>query len=209
MSVRSVVLDIGGVLLDWDPRHLYRTLIDDADDLERFLAEVCTSDWNSTLDAGRSFDEACGELAALHPARADLIHAWKRQDEMIAGEVPGMRDIVAALRARGVPLYLLTNMPAPVFKDRLATYDVLQGFDGAVVSGREGVLKPSPEIFELLIRRYGLDPEATLFVDDSAANVAGARSAGLEAHLFIGAADLADELARRGVLPGGAGRRGR
>lgn len=198
--IRAVVFDIGGVLLDWDPRHLYRELIDDAGDMERFLAEVCTGAWNATLDAGRSFDEACAELAAAHPDRADLIHAWKRQADMVAGEIPGTADLVARLADRGVPRYLLTNMPAPVFDERLATYAVLQRFDGAVVSGRDGVMKPTQEAFAFVAGRFALDPASTLFIDDSPPNVAAARTAGYVAHHFTGAAALEAELRSLGLL---------
>ena len=93
-----MVFDIGGVLLDWDPRHLYRSLIDDVDEMEWFLANVCTAAWNAELDGGRSFDEACDGLAARHPEHAELVHAWKRQDEMVAGEIAGTAEIVRELR---------------------------------------------------------------------------------------------------------------
>ena len=200
VAVRNVVFDIGGVLLDWNPRHLYRELIDDPAEIEWFLENVCTSEWNSTLDAGRSFDEACDELAAQHPEHADLVHAWKRQADMVAGEIPGTAETVQQLRVRGVPLYLLTNMPSDVFAARLARYEVLHGFDGAVVSGDHGVLKPTRAIFDLLVASYELDPQETLFIDDSEPNVEGARAAGLQAHHFRGADELRRELTDLGLL---------
>ena len=200
-AVRNVVFDIGGVLLDWNPRHLYRHLIPDEAERERFLAEVCTMDWNLTLDAGRTFDEACAELAEQHPSDADLIEAWKRQDEMVAGELPGMPELVDRLHRAGVPLFLLTNMPVPVFEARRQRYPVLQAFDGAVVSGAEGVTKPSAEIFDILTERFGLDPAETLFIDDSPPNIDGARTVGLQAVLFIDAATLAADLTALGLLP--------
>lgn len=202
--VRNVVFDVGGVLLRWDPARVYRQLIADPGEVEWFLSTVCTPDWNATLDAGRSFDDACGELADRWPRHADLIHAWKRQDEMIAGEVPGVAEIVRDLRHHGVPLYLLTNMPAEVFAARRARFEVLRLFEGAVVSGEEGVLKPSPEIFTRLTRRYGLTPGECLFVDDVEANVVGARDAGFQAHHFVDAASLVAVLAAHG-LPTSAG----
>ena len=200
--VRNVVFDIGGVLLEWDPRQVYRQLIDDEAEMDRFLAEVMTMEWNLTLDAGRSFDEACDELAARHPQHTDLVHAWKRQDEMIVGEVAGVAALVHELRAQGTPLYLLTNMPADVFDDRLASWAVLQGFDGAIVSGSEKVVKPSREIFELLTTRFGLEPAETLFIDDSEPNVRGAESAGFHAHHFTGADGLQRRLVALGLLDG-------
>ena len=197
--MRAIVFDIGGVLLDWDPSLVYRDRLSPAE-LERFLADICTAEWNATLDAGRPFDDACAELAARFPDQAELIHAWKRQDEMVAGEIPGTAEIVARLKAAGVPLYLLTNMPADVFAARRARYPVLAHFDGAVVSGEEGVLKPSPEIFALLRDRYGLVPHETLFVDDLELNVRGARAAGFLAHRFVDAATLAAALREHGLL---------
>lgn len=199
VDVRAVVFDIGGVLLDWDPRLVYRDLLPGPGDLDRFLTEICTPAWNATLDAGRPFDEACAELAGRHSDYAELIHAWKRQDEMIAGEIAGTAELVARLHDTGTPLYMLTNMPADVFAARRARYPVLQRFDGAVVSGEEGVLKPSPEIFAILRRRFHLDPAATLFVDDMAVNVAGARAAGFMAHRFVDAHALAAVLRDRGL----------
>jgi 2-haloacid dehalogenase len=198
--IRSVVFDIGGVLLEWDPRAVYRQLIDDEAEIDRFLREVVTMDWNLTLDAGRSFDEACDELASVHPEHAELIHAWKRQDEMVVGEIPGTGAIVERLRAAGVPLFQLTNMPLDVYEARVAAWPILQGFDGAIVSGGEKVVKPSPDIFGLLTSRFGLVPAETLFVDDSLANVHGAESAGFAAHHFTDAAALERVLVERGVL---------
>ena len=197
--VSAVVFDIGGVILEWDPRLVYRDLLPDPADLDRFLAEMPRPAWNAALDAGRPFDEACAELAARHPEHAELIHAWKRQDGMIAGEVAGTAEVAGRLKAAGVPLYLLTNMPAEVFAARRRRYPVLQRFDGAVVSGEEGVLKPSPEIFAILRDRYRLDPAVTLFVDDLEANVAGARDAGFLAHRFVDVPALASILRDHGL----------
>lgn len=201
-AVTAVVFDIGGVLLDWNPRHLYRQLIPDPAELEWFLSEVCTPGWNATLDAGRSFDEACQELAIEYPSHADLIHAWKCQDEMIAGEVPGTAELVGALRDRGIPLYLLTNMPTDVFRARRRRFAVLRQFDGAVVSGEEGVLKPSRAIFRRLADRYELDPARSLFIDDSDVNVHGAMAAGFKAHHYVDTRSLAAALAEAGLVTG-------
>lgn len=186
----AIVFDIGGVILEWDPALVYRDRLG-PEELDRFLSEVCTPEWNATLDAGRPFDEACTELAARFPEHAELVHAWKRQDEMIAGEIAGTVELVDRLKAAGVPLYLLTNMPADVFAARRRRYPVLQRFDGAVVSGQEGVLKPSPAIFSILCDRYGLVPRETLFVDDQEANIEGARAAGFLVHRFVDPPTLA------------------
>jgi 2-haloacid dehalogenase len=198
-AVQAVVFDIGGVLLHYDPRLLYRSLIPDTDELEWFLAEVCSEEFNASLDAGCPFDDAAAELAARYPDHEALIRAWSRHEEMVSGEIPGTVAIVSRLRAAGVPLYLLTNMPADVFAIRRDRYAVLRQFDGAVVSGEEGVLKPSADIFERLRDRFGLDPAQTLFVDDLEANVAGARAAGFLAHRFVGPETLAVALGEYGL----------
>lgn len=198
--MRAVVFDIGGVLLEWDPSLVYRELIPETDRLEWFLSEVCTPEWNGTLDAGRPIAEACDELAARHPGHAALVQAWRRQDEMIAGEIAGTVELVGRLARRSVPLYLLTNMPADVFAARRRRYPVLRRFAGAVVSGEEGVLKPSPEIFARLRDRYRLVPAETLFVDDAEANVRGARDADFRAHRFVDPATLEAALRAEGLL---------
>ena len=198
-TVRAVVFDIGGVLLEWDPARVYRELVADPAELAWFLSEVCTPEWNGTLDAGRPFDEACDDLARRHPAHAALIHAWKRQDEMIAGEIAGTVELVARLDDDGVPLYLLTNMPADIFAARRERFAVLRRFRGAVVSGEEGVLKPSAEIFGRLRDRYRLRPAETLFVDDAEVNVEGARAAGFQAHRFVDPPTLAVALRDHGL----------
>lgn len=195
-TVEAVVFDIGGVLLDWDPRYLYEQLIPDAHELDRFLGEICTLEWNGIFDAGTSFDEGCRDLAGRHPEHAELIHAWKRQAEMVRGEIPGTRAVVERLHAAGVPLYLLTNMPADVFEERRRHFEVFGYFRDAIVSGTERVLKPSREIFDLVRDRFGLDPRTTLFIDDSKRNVAAAADAGFAPHLFIDAATLEAHLDR-------------
>lgn len=194
--VDAVVFDIGGVLLDWNPRYLYERLIDDPDELTRFLTEVCTLEWNLTFDAGTSFDEGCRALALEHPQHEELIHAWTRQAEMVRGEIAGTRAVVELLHAAGVPLFLLTNMPAGVFEERRRTYDVFEYFGGAVVSGRDGVLKPSREAFDLVLARFGLVAERTLFIDDSERNTRAAADAGFVVHHFSDAGAL-DAAVRR------------
>lgn len=198
--IEAVVFDIGGVLLDWSPRRFYRGLGVDEDRIDHLLGTVCTPEWNSELDRGRPFAEACADLAVRHPDHADLIHAWRRQDEMVFGEIPDTAAIVRDLQRRDVPMFLLTNMPADVFADRRARYDVLSRFRGAVVSGEEGVLKPEPAIFDIAATRFALDRPRTLFVDDAAANVAAAVASGFRGHVFRDGSALRAELTAAGLL---------
>jgi len=190
----SVVFDLGGVLLDWDPRHLYREVLGDDDEVERFLAEVCTWEWHTQHDRGRPMAETIPELAARHPEHAEAIALWSsRYGDMIAGEVPGMVELLHELHDDGVRLLVLSNMPADV----LHVFDDLEWFslfDGAVYSGHEGVTKPDHTIYRTLIERHGVDPSTSAFVDDRAENVAAAAELGFLAVHFRDAPALREEL---------------
>jgi 2-haloacid dehalogenase len=199
--IDAVVFDIGGVLLDWDPRHLYRKLFDDEADMDRFLAEVCTLDWHAAHDLGTPFEVSCARLAAEHPEHADLIWAWgRRSEEMVAGPIDGTVEILRELLDRGLRCYALTNMEAQTYPLRRERYDFLRWFDGTVVSASEGVAKPDPEIFRRLLSRFGLSAATTLLIDDSAANVEAARAFGIQAVRFQSPAQLRAWLEAAGVL---------
>jgi 2-haloacid dehalogenase len=196
-----VVFDIGGVLLDWDPRHLYRKLFDDEEVMDRFLEQVCTLEWHERHDRGCPIAESCEKLAAAHPEQAELIRAWgSRSEEMVAGPIDGTVQILRELRLGGVACYALSNMERESYPRRVARYPFLAWFDGAVVSGFEGVVKPDREIFELLLSRFDLRPSSTLVIDDSAPNVEGARSLGMRALRFRSPPQLRGELEQLGLL---------
>lgn len=184
-EIDAVVFDLGGVLLDWSPRHLYRKLFDDEDSMDRFLAEVCTLDWHAAHDRGVPVEESCARLAASYPAYAELIWAWAhRSEEMIAGPIAGTVEILRALKDQGTPCYALTNMEAETYPRRLRRFEFLTWFDGTVVSGFEGTAKPEPEIFLRLLERFGLRPSATVMIDDSPPNLEAAGSLGMRTVQF-------------------------
>lgn len=198
----TVVFDLGGVLVDWDPRHLYRGLFDDPDEMESFLAEVTTAEWNAHQDAGRPWAEAIEILVAEHPERRELIEAFHRRwPEMLAGEIPGTVDVLADLRAAGVRLVALSNWSAETFPTARDRFEFLAWFEGIVISGEVGVTKPDPRIFEHLIERFEIEPAAALFIDDSSPNVDAARAFGFRAIQFTDATALRRELVRLGLLP--------
>ena len=196
------MFDLGGVLLNWNPRHLYRKLFPgDEAAMEAFLANVCTVPWNERQDAGRTFAEAHAELVALHPDKAHLIEAFgTRFDEMIAGPIEGTVEILADLRRRGVPRYALTNWSAETFPPARARYDFLSWFDGIVVSGEERVIKPDPRIFRILLERYAIVPGEAIFIDDNPANAAAAHALGLHGIHFRSPELLRRELQTLGLL---------
>ena len=202
MQCEIAVFDLGGVLIDWDPRHLYRRLFDgDEAAMEDFLATVCTPEWNRCQDAGRSFAEAEAEAIARYPDKRELITAWLRHfDEMVPGAIEGTVAVLARLRARGVPLYALSNWSAETFALSRSRFPFLDWFRGVVVSGQERVLKPDPRIFALLLERYGIDPGRAVFIDDSPANTAAAEAIGMHAIRFVSPAQLTQELQALGLL---------
>lgn len=201
-SYSAVVFDLGGVLLDWDPRYLYRKLFDgDEAAMERFLTQVCTPSWHAAQDLGYSIFQACSELAERYPAQAELIRAWgQRSEEMVAGPIAGSVAILADLKQRGVACYALSNMEAETFPLRLRRFGFLRWFDGHVISGLEGMAKPDPRIYRLLLDRYRLPAGDTLFIDDRPDNVAAARAVGMCAVQFESPQVLRAQLETNGLL---------
>jgi 2-haloacid dehalogenase len=203
MAERVVVFDLGGVLLDWDPRHLYRRLIDDEAAMERFLAEVCTHEWNQTFDAGRPFADGVAELTARHPDLAHLIEAYDREwHHMVKGPIEGTVEHLEALHAGGVPLFGLSNWSAEKLPQVRGRYAFLERFRHIVVSGEVGVIKPDARIFEILLDHVGRPAPDCLFIDDVERNVEAARSLGFDVVRFLSPAQLGGELRARG-LPAG------
>ncbi|MFO1540261.1 MAG: HAD family hydrolase [Chloroflexota bacterium] len=197
----TVVFDLGAVLIDWDPRHLFREHFpDDPAGMERFLAEVCTPAWNHRQDEGRTWAEAVAELVGRHPHEEARIRAYAdRWPEMLGGPIAGTVAILERLDAAGIPCYALTNWSAETFPIARARYGFLGRFRGIVVSGDERVAKPDPAIYRILLERHALAPETAVFIDDRAENVAAARALGMDGILFTDPAALADALRSRGL----------
>jgi len=199
---RVVVFDLGGVLIDWNPRYLYRKLFHgDEDAMETFLSEVCTVEWNERQDAGRTFAEAVAALLPRHADKIELIEAFgKRFDEMITGEIAGSVDILAALKRAGVPRYALSNWSAETFPPQRDRFPFLAWFDGIVISGEEGVIKPDPRIFRVLLDRHRIAPHEAVFIDDNPANAAAAEALGIHGIYFRSPQLLRRELEALGLL---------
>jgi 2-haloacid dehalogenase len=199
-AVDTVVFDLGGVLLDWDPRHLYRKLIDDPGELADFLARVCTSEWHRAHDLGVPILESCQELAREYPGHARLIMAWaQRGEEMIAGQIDGTVEVLADLSQAGVPCFALSNMEAETFPLRRERFAFMRYFDGCIISGIEGVAKPDPAIFKILLTRHGLDPARTVFIDDSPDNITTAQQVGVKVIRFGDPGQLRGDLRALGL----------
>jgi HAD superfamily hydrolase (TIGR01509 family) len=194
---RSVaVFDLGGVLIDWNPRHLYRKLFDGDDAaMEHFLANICTQAWNHEQDAGRTFAEGCALLKAMHPHEAQRIDAWfERYDEMLAGPIQGTVDILAELRGQGVPIYALSNWSSETFPFAAKRFEFLKWFNGIMLSGEVGLVKPDAEFFEHFFKTFAVDPASAVFVDDLEPNIKGAAAVGMHGIRFTNPTALRAEL---------------
>ncbi len=200
-QTRVVIFDLGGVLIDWNPRYLYRKLLADEAAVEEFLARVCTQAWNEEQDAGRPLAEATAALCASHPDRAELIAAYyRRWDEMVAGAIDDSAVLLEELDRRGVPLYALSNFSVETFALARARLPFLGRFRAIVLSGEERLTKPDPRLYRILLDRHAIDPAEALFVDDNLANVEAARALGMTGHHVRTPADLRRELVALGLI---------
>ncbi|HWH47201.1 MAG TPA: HAD family phosphatase [Burkholderiales bacterium] len=198
----TVLFDLGAVLIDWNPRYLYRPLFGgDEAAMERFLAEIVPPEWNHQIDAGKPFSEAVAERIRAHPEHAELIALW-RDDwaKMLREPIAESVSVLGELRRRGHRLYALTNWSAETFPVARARFDFLGWFEDIVVSGEVKLAKPDPRIFALTIERCRLDPARTVFIDDSLRNVEAGRYAGLRALHFTGPQQLRADLIGLGLI---------
>lgn len=193
--MKNIVFDFGGVLVDWNPHHLYDKYFGSREKAEWFLNNICLYSWNLQMDGGKPFAEGVAELQAEHPEWSEAIAIYHtRWIEMMNGEIEGMASVIRRLKMAGYGVYGLTNWSAETFPMVRDTYPVFQEFDGIVVSGEEHLLKPDEAIYRCLLERYALQAEESLFVDDNADNVVGARNVGMKAIQFTSAEELEREL---------------
>jgi 2-haloacid dehalogenase len=197
IDIRHIVFDIGKVLIHYDPELPYRRLIPEETERRRFLDEVCTHDWNLEQDRGRSWEEAEALLIADHPEQADNIRAFRRHwHEMVPHPIEGSVAIMERLIAAGHDVTMLTNFASDTFAEARRRFAFLHSPRGVTVSGDIGLLKPERAIYDRHARDFGLEPAATLFIDDTAVNVEGARAAGWHSVRFQNAETLKADLER-------------
>ncbi len=195
-KIDTIIFDLGGVLIDWNPRHLYRKIFKTEEEITWFLENVCTSEWNDQQDAGRSFAEATEELVAQYPDHEIAIRAWYgRWEETIHGPIHDTVKILEQLKSqRQHRLYALTNWSAETFPWALANFEFLHWFEGIVVSGIEKTRKPHAEFYQILFDRYAVNPTTTLFIDDNIKNIDAANKIGLTTVHFQNADQLKMQL---------------
>ncbi len=197
---KTLIFDLGGVLIDWNPRYLYQSVFDKESDMNFFLNNICTKDWNELQDAGRSIDEATTILCNHFPEHETNIKLYYNQwESMLKGSINETVKILQALKNQGFRLLALTNWSAETFPVALERFDFLHWFEGILVSGIEKLKKPDPAIFNLLIKRYTLDPAQSIFIDDNIKNISAANSVGLDGIHFKSPYLLTLQLAERGI----------
>lgn len=197
-TIKNVVFDFGGVLLDWNPRYFYKSIFNDDQKMEYFLQNIATSTWNAQMDKGRSFEECMKELAEQYPEYKNPIMLYRKGWEtMLKGPIEsGMRVLDAVMNAQKFKVYGLTNWSAETFPGTFNKYKFLQKFEGIVVSGEEQMIKPEKGIYLTLIERYNLVPEETFFMDDNIQNVETALSRGINAVQFTGTDKNLEQIAK-------------
>lgn len=183
--IKNIVFDLGGVLLDWNPRYLYREIFEDSEEMEFFLTHVCSPSWNEKLDEGNPFEESIILLQKQWPQYKDQILAyWRDWSKMLRGTFPDTVNLLHDLKTKGYKIYALTNWSAETLKITIPKYSFFKDFDGMVVSGEEKILKPQPRIYQILLNRYHLQANETVFIDDNPANVVGATVLGIHGIVF-------------------------
>ncbi len=201
-KIDTIIFDLGGVLIDWNPKHLYRKILKDEAQVDWFLSNICTSEWNDQQDAGRSFEDATKELISKHPEWEEAITAWYgRWQETIKGPIEDTVSILEAIKnSNRFRLYALTNWSAETFPWALENFNFLHWFEGIVVSGVEKTRKPFPEFYQILFDRYKINPSNSVFIDDNIKNIFGAQQVGLPAIHFKDSNSLKKELISLDVL---------
>ncbi|HJP63061.1 MAG TPA: HAD family phosphatase [Mucilaginibacter sp.] len=200
--INTIIFDLGAVLIDWNPRYMYRTLFDNEAEMEKFLAEVTTSDWNEEQDAGRLLHDGTEILVKQFPEHEHHIRAfYGRWDEMLGEAFHDTVAIFKQLKESGkYKIYALTNWSAETFPVAFERFEFLQWFDGIVVSGAEKMRKPTPEFYHILLDRYRVKPEDALFIDDNYRNILAAEKIGINCIHFISAEQLSKELEHFHIL---------
>jgi len=199
-EIRHIVFDVGKVLVHYDPHQAYYELIPDQAERTLFLTDVCSSAWNQEQDRGRRWEEAEVEAIGRHPGKADLIRAFRKNwHQMVSHEYPESVAVLRALLAHGHDVTLLTNFAADTFREAQRRFPALAEVRGVTVSGEVRLIKPDPAIYAHHTQAFALTPAATLFFDDSPANVEAARGSGWNAELFVSADKMHADLKRHGI----------
>ena len=198
--MKTFICDFGGVLVDWNPHYMLDKYFGNREKAEWFIQNICTAEWNAEMDAGKPYDQAVAELTARFPEWKEAIEAYRdRWIDMMADEIEGMYDLLTGLKQKGYRLLGLSNWALETFRQVRYKYPIFSLMDAMVISAEEHCIKPYPEIYRILIDRYGLDTSECLFIDDREPNIKGAEAVGIKGILFTSANALRRDLAAEGI----------
>src|ERR1041385_1320527 len=180
-KIDTVIFDLGGVLIDWNPRYLYRKLFSTEEEITWVMDNICTSQWNDHQHDRRSFADATEELVKKNPEHEIPIRAWYgRFPETISGAIQPTVNVLSRIREKKAHrLYALTNWSAESFPWAQDNFEFLSWFEGIVVSGKEKTRKPFADFYLILLKRYNIDPARAVFIDDNIKNIKGANEMGI------------------------------
>jgi 2-haloacid dehalogenase len=200
MKIENIIFDFGGVLVDWNPRHLYKSHFKDENEMEYFLKNICTEDWNLEQDRGRTLKEGTILLQSKFPEFHAMIQLFYDEWEtMLKSEIPETVSLLYKLKTK-YKIYGLTNWSAETISIAYDRFPFFKEFDGIVVSGHEKMIKPNKEIYHLLLNRYNLKAEDTIFIDDNLKNIRAAEEIGLHGIHFESPAQLEKKLSSLNVI---------
>ena len=202
MEINTVIFDLGGVLIEWNPRYVYRTIFKKEEEIDWFFENIATHDWNENQDAGYPLDAATEDLIKKHPDWENEIRAYYgRWTEMLGGPIHDTVEILKELKKiPGMKTYALTNWSAETFPIALERYEFLHWFDGRLVSGEEKTRKPFADIYQKIIDKFSIDPAKAIFIDDNLRNINGAEALGIKGIHFLNAKELRNQLKEMGLL---------
>lgn len=198
--LKNIVFDFGGVLIDWNPVYLYRDIFEKEEEMNYFLEHVCRYDWNVLQDAGRPLAEATRILQGQYPGyREEIAMYYGRWAEMLGGTIEENVKLIKPLKKK-YNIYGLTNWSAETIPIAMARYDFFNDLDGMVVSGEEKIVKPDPQLYRILLERYGIQAAESLFIDDNYANIETAQQMGFQTIHLIDGVNLEETLKARAIL---------
>ncbi len=202
-KITTIIFDLGGVLIDWNPRYVYRQIFDTEEKIDWFFENICTNEWNENQDAGRSLKEATEELVAKYPEYEKEVRAYyDRWEEMLGGPISETVEILRSLKeTKKYKMYALTNWSAETFPVALKRYGFLNWFDGIVMSGEERTRKPFPEIYQVLLNRFEVTNSEAVFIDDNLRNIKGAEAMGIAGIHFQSPQQLLEYLKQSQIIP--------
>jgi len=200
--IKNIIFDLGGVLIDWNPKYMYKKIFSDTDQCNWFIENICTNDWNEQQDGGRLIQDANKELIEKYPEHKENIEAYyTRWEEMLNGPIEGTVSIFKELKDnKNFNIYALTNWSAETFPRALELYDFLHWFDGRLVSGEENTRKPFKEIYDLILNRFNLIANETVFIDDNLRNIKAAEEVGIKSIHFLNPEQLKKDLVSLSIL---------